>query len=114
MIHSREKFNYEAFALLKIYNEMDSDGKIFRIWLLWRQRRYKKKKVEEYREKKFCSTTRGSSDGWKDEGKKMYNALVHKIKELRKDPATGRDFEQKLMVRWIIEKKQLMEKIWMG
>ena len=41
----------------------------------------------------------------------MYNALVQKIETLRKDPATGSGFEHKLMVRWLIEKKQLMEKI---
>ena len=31
---------------------------------------------------------------------KMYNALVQKIKALRKDSATGSGFEHKLMVRW--------------
>ena len=51
-------------------------------------------------EKKLCSATRGSSDGWKEEGKQMYFALIEKIKTLRKDPVTGSDFEHKLMVKW--------------
>ena len=61
--------------------------------------------MEKYREQKFRSATRGNSDGWKEEGKQMYFALVEKIKTLRKDPVTGSDFEHRLMVKWLIEKK---------
>ena len=73
----------------------------------------KKRKWKNTVEKKFCSTTRGSSYGWKDEWGGMYYALVvEKIETLRKNSVTGSDFEHKLMVRWLIgKKKQLMEKI---
>ena len=57
-------------------------------------------------EKKICSAKRGSCDGWKDDGKKMYNDLVKKIEKLRKNPDTGSEFEHKLMVKWLIEKKK--------
>ena len=62
-------------------------------------------------EKKFCSAKRGSCDGWKDDGKKMYNDLVKRIEKLRKNPDTGSEFEHKLLVKWLIEKKKRMEKI---
>ena len=95
----------EAFAVLMIYNEMDRWENIPDPAALEILELSKKRKWKNTVEKKFCSATRGSSDGWKDEGKKMFNALVHNIEELRKDPATGSDFEQKLMVKWIIEKR---------
>ena len=101
----------ETFALLMIYNKMDRWENIPHPATLEISEVSKQRKWKNTVEKKFCSRTRGSYNRWKDEGKKMYNALVHRIEELRKDPATGSDFEQKLMVKWIIEKKQRMEKI---
>ena len=36
----------------------------------------------------------------------MYYALVENIESLRKDPVTGSEFEHKLMVKWMIEKRE--------
>ena len=36
----------------------------------------------------------------------MYYALVENIQRLRKDPITGSEFENKLMIKWLIEKKE--------
>ena len=38
------------------------------------------------KQKKSCSATRGTADGWKEEGKQMYYRLVKNIKKLREDP----------------------------
>ena len=62
----------------------------------------KREKVEKYIVKKFCSTKRESSDGWKQEGKQIYFELVEKVKKLREDPGTGSDFEHKLMVKCVL------------
>ena len=33
-------------------------------------------------DKKFCSITRGSSDGWNPEGKQIFIKLVEKVEKL--------------------------------
>ena len=71
----------------------------------------KKRKWKNTVEKKSCLAKRGSCDGWKDDWKKMHNNLVKRIEKLRKDPDTGSEFEHKLMVKWLIEKKKRTEKI---
>ena len=96
----------EAFALLIIYNEIERWENIPDPVSFERIEVSKKRKWKNNVEKKFCSTTRGSSDGWKDEGKKLYYALVENIERLRKDPVTGSEFEHKLMVKWLIEKRE--------
>ena len=94
----------EAFGLLMIYNEIDRWENIPDLATLEAMEVSKKRKWKNTVEKKFCSTTRGSSYGWKDEVEKMYYALVEKMETLRKSPVTGSDFEHKLMVRWLIKK----------
>ena len=96
----------EAFALLIIYNEIERWENIPDPVSFERIEVSKKRKWKNNVEKKFCSTTRGSSDGWKDEGKKLYYALVENIERLRKDPVTGSEFEHKLMVKYLIEKRE--------
>ena len=96
----------EAFALLIIYNEIERWENIPDPVSLETTEVSKKRKWKNTVEKKFCSATRGSMDGWKDEGKKLYYALVENIERLRKDPVTGSDFEHKLMVKWMIEKRE--------
>ena len=96
----------EAFVLLMIYKEIDRWKNIPDPATLETTEVSKKPKQKNTVEKKLCSATRGSSDGWKEEGKQMYFALVGKIERtLRKDPFTGSDFEHKLMEKWLIEKK---------
>ena len=94
----------EAFALLMIYNEIDRCDNIPDPATLEVTEVSKKRKWKNTVEKKFCSAKRGSCDGWKDDGEKMYNDLVKRIEKLRKDPDTGSEFEHKLMVKWLNEK----------
>ena len=96
----------EAFALLMIYNEIDRWDNIPDPATLEVMEVTNRRKWKNTVEKKFCSAKRGSCDGWKDDGKKMYNDLVKKIEKLRKNPDTGSEFEHKLMVKWLIEKKR--------
>ena len=96
----------EAFALLIIYNEIDRWENIPDPVSLETTEVTKKRKWKNTVEKKFCSATRGSTDGWKVEGKKLYYALVENIQRLRKDPITGSEFENKLMIKWLIKKKE--------
>ena len=96
----------EAFALLIIYNEIERWENIPDPVSLKTTEVSKKRRWKNTVEKKFCSATRGIMDGWKDEGKKLYYALVENIERLRKDPVTGSEFEHKLMIKWLIEKRE--------
>ena len=78
--------------------------KIFQIQLPWRRWRCQRNGCRKIPWNFFGSATRGSSDGWKHEGKQRFFLLVEKIKTLREDPVTGSNFEHKLMVKWLSEK----------
>ena len=94
----------EAFALMILYNELDRWENIPDPDTLEAMEVSKKRKWKNTVEKKFCSSTRGCTDGWEEEGKQMYYKLVKNIEELRKDPIKGGGFEKRLMVKWVSEK----------
>ena len=100
----------EAFALMIIYNKIERWENIPDPATLEAMEVSKKRKWKNSVEK-FCSATRESSNGWKEEGKQMYYKLVKNIEKLRKDPITGGDFEHKLVVKWVSKKQDLLAEI---
>ena len=61
----------EAFALMIHYNELDRWENIPDPDTLEAMEVSKKRKWKNTVEKKFCSSTRGCTDGWEEEGKQI-------------------------------------------
>ena len=80
----------EAFAILMLHNEYDT-------WV-----KFEENKVDptvKKRKKRFCDADSGRREGWAIEGRLLFSRLCEEIEELRRNPATGSQFEALMLER---------------
>ena len=86
-----------AFTLLFLHNK-------FHLWENNIDIKVLGKDIPKITTKRYCDhPSSGKKEGWHKQGRKLYSYLCQKVELLRKCPETGKDFENKLKERFLLE-----------